>query len=315
MLGTAIGDALGLPHEGLHPERIARRLRRRPLEHRMFLGCGLVSDDTEHTSMVARALASSGGEVEAFTRSLAAALRRWVLALPPGIGLATLRGSLRLLVGVPPERSGVDSAGNGPAMRSAILGVCAKDDAHLVALTRASTRLTHTDPRAEDGAVLIARLARQLSRGELDDSIIAMIRDLEFRQRVREAWGGQRGSYERGVSGFIVDTVPAAVYCALWSEDARGAIESAIRLGGDTDTCAAIVGALVGARGGLEGLPKDWLEGVRDWPLGVESLTALAVSLAEGSAPEDQRWLASIPRNLGMIAVILGHLLLRALGR
>ncbi len=58
LLGTAVGDAIGLPHEGLHPQRIAQRLERGPLRHALLLGRGMLSDDTEHASMVARATAT-----------------------------------------------------------------------------------------------------------------------------------------------------------------------------------------------------------------------------------------------------------------
>ncbi len=324
LLGTAVGDAIGLPHEGLHPKRIARRLEREPLRHQMLLGRGMLSDDTEHASMVGRAVAESAGDVHGFTRSFARQLRRWVLALPPGVGLATLRGALRLIVGVAPDRSGVDSAGNGPAMRSALLGICANDDAHLAQLVRASTRMTHTDPRAEDGALVVARVARQMAAGELDSSIVERIRDPEFRRRARDAWEGefsslddyrQHAGYERGVSGFVVHTVPAALYCAVRNADARASLEQAVRLGGDTDTTAAIVGALVGARDGGARLPRDWVEGVMDWPLSTTTLRQLASALATGQPPPRQRWLASIPRNLAFVAIIFGHVALRLIGR
>jgi ADP-ribosylglycohydrolase len=324
LLGTAVGDAIGLPHEGLHPKRVARRLGAKPLRHQMLFGRGMVSDDTEHASMVARALAESGGDVDGFTDSFARQLRRWILALPPGVGLATLRGALRLLVGVSPDRSGVNSAGNGPAMRSALLGLCAGDEASLTRLVLASTRVTHTDPRAEDGALIVARVARQLAARRLDSSVVDEIRDPEFRQRVRDAWEGEFSSlehyrehagYESGVSGFIVHTVPAALYCALRNSDARVGLEQAVRLGGDTDTTAAIVGALVGARDGVGGLPQDWIDGVRDWPLSTRGLRDLAAALAAGRVAPRQRWLASIPRNLAFVGVILGHVALRLVGR
>lgn len=45
------------------------------------------------------------------------------LGLPAGIGLTTLKGIGKMWLGVKPTRSGVFSAGNGPAMRSSILGV------------------------------------------------------------------------------------------------------------------------------------------------------------------------------------------------
>ena len=326
LLGTALGDALGLPHEGLGPEWIARRLRRAPLDHQMLGRRGLISDDTEHAAMVARALVESAGEVQAFSRAFARQLVRWVLALPPGVGLATLRGSLRLLVNFSPERSGVRSAGNGPAMRAALLGVCAVDETHMAALVRASTRVTHTDPRAEDGALLIAGIARALARGlEVDASFAGEVRDPELRSRAQQAFAAAgetledyraMAGYSRGVSGFVVHTVPAAIYC--WRrhhDDPEAAIEAAIRLGGDTDTVAAIVGALIGAEHGASDLPPRFVEGIRDWPLGVSQLHALALGLGEGATLPTQAWAESLVRNLAVMLVIAWQLLRRAAGR
>ena len=54
LLGTAVGDAIGLPFEGLSPARVARRLSRGPLNHSLVFGRGMISDDTEHVCMVAR---------------------------------------------------------------------------------------------------------------------------------------------------------------------------------------------------------------------------------------------------------------------
>lgn len=323
LLGTALGDALGLPHEGLGPDRIARRLGSTGIGHRMVLGRGLLSDDTEHTCMVARALADSGGAVEGFRGSLAGQLRRWMLSVPPGVGFATARGTLRLLLGVSPERSGVFSAGNGPAMRSALLGVCAQDDAHLVQLVHASTCMTHTDPRALDGAVFVARLARDEARGSVDAAIIEDIEDDTFRAQVAQAWAcsGDReafraaAGFERGVSGFVVHTVPAVVHCVRRHEDAAGAIEAAVRLGGDTDTTAAIVGAVMGARLGADALPAAWVDGLLDWPLTVSELRRIGRALADGDVPPRQRWLAAIPRNVAFTLLLFGHVALRVLGR
>lgn len=71
--------------------------------------------------MVVQAVLASGGEPEAFVRSLAWRLRGWLLGVPAGVGLATLRSGIRLWLGVPPSRSGVYSAGNGPSMQAGLL--------------------------------------------------------------------------------------------------------------------------------------------------------------------------------------------------
>ena len=61
--------------------------------HRFLFGRGMVSDDTEHTCLVAEALIESGRDVASFERRLLGRLRRWLLTLPGGVGLATLRRS------------------------------------------------------------------------------------------------------------------------------------------------------------------------------------------------------------------------------
>src|SRR5829696_7451472 len=122
LTGTAVGDALGLPHEGLSPRR-ARRLYPDTDRYHFLFGRGMFSDDTEHACMTAQALLVSGGEPTRFVRSLAWRLRWWLLGCPLGIGRATLKACLKLWFGVPPDRSGVFTGGNGPCMRAPILGV------------------------------------------------------------------------------------------------------------------------------------------------------------------------------------------------
>lgn len=126
LLGTAFGDGMGLPFEGLSPAR-RHALFGRTLGFRLLPGRAMGSDDTEHTCHLARALLRSRGDVEGFRRALANSLRGWFLCLPAGIGKATAIGCLTLLVGFPADCSGAFSAGNGPAMRSAVLGLMIGD--------------------------------------------------------------------------------------------------------------------------------------------------------------------------------------------
>ena len=117
----------------------------------------MISDDTEHALMTAQAAIDSGGDAERFANALARRLRRWFLALPAGIGFATLRSCFKLCVGFPPNKSGVFSAGNGAAMRSAILGVMyGADVERMKAFVWRSTIITHTDPKAYFGAFAVA---------------------------------------------------------------------------------------------------------------------------------------------------------------
>jgi ADP-ribosylglycohydrolase len=110
LLGTAVGDALGLPAEGLSPTRIGRRWPG-PWRHRFCLGRGMISDDTEHTLFVAQALLSHSDDVKAFQQSLAWKLRLWLLGMPAaergvsgrGADPRTPQAVSALLIGTAPE--------------------------------------------------------------------------------------------------------------------------------------------------------------------------------------------------------------------
>jgi ADP-ribosyl-[dinitrogen reductase] hydrolase len=340
ILGTAVGDAIGLPREGLSARRAARLFGTAPLSHRLLLGRGMISDDTEHTCMVAQALLASNGDAEAFARSLAWKLRWWLLGLPAGVGSATARSILKLWMGFPPHRSGVWSAGNGPAMRSAILGLYADDDDDLLLrLVHASTVITHRDPAAEHGALAVALAARYGARQGADH-----IRPAEFLTHVEQYLKDaplmhllnkagehlQRGDdvtayaatlgLRGGVSGYINHTVPVALYCWLrWPGDFRAAVEAAVLLGGDADTTGAIVGALMGATLGVEGIPAEWLNGLAEWPRTTQWMRTLGSRLAEKRThPEADGqvplfWPGILLRNVFFLGVVLIHVLRRCM--
>ncbi|MFK7987178.1 MAG: ADP-ribosylglycohydrolase family protein [Sandaracinaceae bacterium] len=114
LLGVALGDALGLPYEGLSAKRVKRR-RPRADRFQLFGATGFVSDDTEQSALLAHALAEGDDDadvVSRFRRSMVG----WFLRLPFGIGWGTLRACVRMAIGWP--RPGVGSAGNGAAMRA-----------------------------------------------------------------------------------------------------------------------------------------------------------------------------------------------------
>ncbi|MGH7226014.1 MAG: ADP-ribosylglycohydrolase family protein [Gemmataceae bacterium] len=339
LLGTAVGDALGLPREGLSRRRAERLFGPPPLKHRFLFGRGMVSDDTEHACMTAQALLRCAHDANAFARSLAWRLRFWLLGLPAGIGSATLRGILKLWIGFPPTRSGVWSAGNGPAMRSALLGVCLGDDLdRLRAFVRASTRLTHSDPRAERGAFLIALAAHYGSRNDpgtidaaaflrlarmvlvdADDRLLQLLACIEdhHERGSTVAEFADNLNLQRGVSGYIYHTVPVALYAWLrWPTPFRRPVEEVIALGGDTDTTGAIAGALAGATCGAAEIPVEWLKGMWEWPRSVAWMRQLAEPLASLPAPWKAPllfWPALGPRNVLFLVVVLLHAFRRLL--
>lgn len=338
--GIALGDALGLPHERLGPERIARRLGVRAPGPALLPGLMMVSDDTDHACMAFGAWRDCGGSPEAFSRILAARFRWWFAALPPGVGLATGRSAIKLWLGFGHKRSGVRSAGNGPLMRSAILGVVLRDaDAMREEIVLRSTRLTHTDARALDAALVLAHACASLARDGRPASCAAWCRSLAAMSRTdtlrslllklaegpREAEGLNEflqvrvlGAVGRcpahGVSGYAPESLVGALAAFLYGgPDALAVIGTAIRLGGDTDSVASFAGALAGA---ADPLAFETCEAralgrrLADLPWNFTTLDALA----DGARPAWWRLALRPARNLLQLIIVIGHGLLRPAG-
>ncbi len=336
LIGTAVGDALGLPAEGISRRRL-RKLFPPPWRHRLLFGRGMVSDDTDHTVFISQALLVHPDSVRDFARRLAWSLRWWLLSLPAGVGLGTMRAIGRLWLGFPPSRSGVASAGNGPAMRAAPVGALLWRDPHkLGEYLRASTILTHSDPRALVGAKAVATICawcfrsaanRAAPSGEFismlrscatDDSewshiVDAMAEAMEKDLSVRE-YADSLG-LESGVSGYAYHTVPLA--CYAWHRhfgDFENTLSAVLDCGGDTDTAGAIAGALAGAAVGDSGIPPPWVRGVVDWPRNLDLLYRLADGLCEVSQKRQPAggavnyfWPGVVVRNLLFLLVVLAH--------
>ncbi len=333
LLGTMVGDAFGLPCEGMPRQRQIKLFPNLDGYH-FLLHRGMVSDDTEHSWMSAQALIVSGGDSVLFQRHLARSLQFWLLGLPAGIGYATLRAILKLWLGVKPDRSGVFSAGNGPAMRSAILGVCYPNDlAKLRALVQATTRITHTDPKAEWGAFAIALAAGMASLG-------SDVEPVAYLQTVRDALPSEAGELigllskavasadagettsdfansfglNQGITGYTYHTVPVVIQTWLRHQtDFRAGVQEIVRCGGDTDTTAAILGGLIGARIGKQGIPSKWLTQLWEWPRTVGWTEKLGERLAQ-TLEQDMpgqalsvNWIAIPVRNLIFLAAVLAH--------
>lgn len=330
LVGTAVGDAIGLPMEGLSARR-QERLFPLPLRHRFVGGFGMVSDDTEHTIMLAQALLEHPNDPAGFQRSFGWKLRWWLASLPAGVGFATLRSILKLWVGIPPTRSGVISAGNGPAMRTAVLGVYFADQPELrVLYVRASTQITHLDPRAEIAAQAIAETSAWMAKQREDvhalldslanlsnipewGTIVTKLTESLSSDQSTAAFAKSLGAGQ-GVSGYAFQSVPVAIYAALRHRSSfESALSDAISCGGDSDTVGAMTGALVGARLGAERIPRSWRTGLVEWPRSLPFLHRLAERLSRQRktpsplGPVPYFWPFIPVRNVVFLAIVLAH--------
>ncbi|MFQ7017213.1 MULTISPECIES: ADP-ribosylglycohydrolase family protein [unclassified Akkermansia] len=332
LLGTAVGDSLGLQAEALSPGTIRRRWKGRWNQGFLF-NYGMVSDDTEHTVMLCRALMKYPKDARAFQKEFASSLRWWLLGGPAGIGLATLKSIIRLWAGISPQRSGVYSAGNGPAMRIAAVGIFFADDPEsLREYVLAATCLTHRDPKAVTGAMAIALTAAHRARFVLgrETASFPSIQELagidpgdtEW-QRLMEAVQSSMEKNDslqefacslglsKGVSGYMYHTVPVCLYALFrHAGDFKTGLEALLNLGGDTDTTGAIYSALAGMSGNI---PENWSGHIKDFPISIPFLEKHAFWLARASEsgepviPGGFPWWGVPFRNAFFFLVVLAH--------
>jgi ADP-ribosylglycohydrolase len=336
LLGTAVGDSLGLPYEGLSPRR-AGKLFTNTSKHHFFFGKGMVSDDTEQACFTAQAIIRSNGDVDDFQKQLARSLRWWLLALPAGVGFATARAILKLWLGFSPKRSGVFSAGNGPAMRSPILGVAfGQNRERLQQYVKASTEITHSDPRAYYAALAVAIASLDVVCVDdtpwQNDYLKSLQQFMPERgskafhelakQAADSAAKGESVSIfadaigsKNGISGYSYHTVPCVlqVWFRFGDEFELGLTEI-IEAGGDTDTAGAIFGGIVGARTGQAGIPGEWISNIFEWPRTVGWMARLgsATSRTLDDNPTKTAcpryfWPGVLIRNLVFLIVVLTH--------
>ena len=283
LIGTFVGDALGMPFEGAEPMEIPERLEM--LDAR--LGRGTYTDDTQMAIALAESLLDSGGvDARALGRAFADAHdpRR-------GYGSGTTEVVRLLRSGVHPHdaarsaHGGKRSPGNGAAMRVAPVAVrFAHDYGALTQAARASALVTHAHPIAVDAAVaqaaavgaalngdkpLVAALAAATTP-ELEAGLSAAARLRDSRPEPAElaaALGNRPTGHQ---------SVPTAIYAATAHDSVEDAITFAVRCGGDTDTIAAMAGAIAGARTGAVAIPDRWLDALEQGPKGRSHVEGLA---------------------------------------
>jgi poly(ADP-ribose) glycohydrolase ARH3 len=289
ILGQALGDALGFVVESQPPEMAGeyvadwlRTGRAGDRAHPQF-PFGQYTDDTQLARELLRSFRERAGwDPAGFAARLAALFRD---GRDVGSGRGTRSAALRLLAGIPWDRSGTPApyAGNGSAMRAGPLGLLVPDRVAMMRAAREQSRITHLDLRCAAGAVAIARgVALATKSGpvdpgaflsdvadcanEADASMAGAIRGLAdwvalepvaaARQLHDSGLDPAHMDRWQGISAFVIPSVVWSLYAFVRSpDDYWETICVAIGVGGDTDTMAAMAGAMSGARLGATALP------------------------------------------------------------
>lgn len=273
LAGTAVGDGLGAPFEG------RSSVPATALDRWIFSSQTLHhTDDTAMAMVLAEHLAHSGGIDQAVLASDFAVA--WHQEPTRGYGGGAAQVLAAIADGSDWRQAAVSvfaggSWGNGAAMRVAPVAVVSTSVPEAAELGRRSAEITHAHAHGRHGAALqaaAAHLALHSDPGQLldADAFLVDLADVVPSESWQEKLVRIRALLERettaeeaaealgnGISA--LGSVPLAVFAFLRHTEApEAAIRFAIRCGGDTDTIAAMTGALAGARHGYAGLPASW---------------------------------------------------------
>jgi len=297
LMGTAVGDALGMPIEGLSHQNVRTYYKGikeyRDDDQRGDLDAGQWTDDTQMTFALVQALTGAGSPddwpaaaAEAYVALYTSEdRRRW--------GRTSTAAVERLMEGTPPAEAGTpDRDSDGAAMRAAPLGVWwataggDRDDAF--AAIRSVLAVTHRHPAALAagwGQADAVRLLLQL------ETVEAFERDAFWTTLVEDVtWAEDRLGKDHRVSerlrrlDGIIDSFPLDLRDACGNVGVRAdeawpfavamvarrpqllenTLLSGINVGGDADTTGAMMGAMLGALHGWTAFPDEWHDGLED---------------------------------------------------
>ena len=157
------------------------------------------------------------------------------------------------------------TAGNGSIMRLAPVPICFFPGLEeTIRRSEESSRTTHGAPQCLAACRLFGEVLHRALSGMTIDEILFMPFSGEFRNdRLASIASGEYRDKPvqliRG-TGFVIDSLEAALWCFFNTASFEGAILAAANLGDDTDTTAAVCGQVAGAHYGMRGIPQGWLD-------------------------------------------------------
>jgi ADP-ribosyl-[dinitrogen reductase] hydrolase len=254
-LGVAIGDALGATTEFMTPREIRAKfgiLKKIVGGGWLRLNAGQVTDDTEMSLCIARAI----GEADGWDLStIAGHFCRWMKGRPVDIGATCARGIRGFMhegsLEVPPNEW---DAGNGAVMRMAPVAlVTLGDESRLATWAVQQAHLTHNHPLSDAACITVGRMVQAAMLGAPWKTLQAMADDLvgryaKFRYH----------PYPGNSSAYVVDTLHTVLHYFFSTHSFEDCLIGVVNQGGDADTTGAIGGMIAGAFYGMENLPKRW---------------------------------------------------------
>ena len=278
MIGHAVGDALGVPVEFSSREKV----KADPVTDMRGFGiypypAGSWSDDTSMSLAEHDSLAKGSVDFEEIMNNFGDWLKTGKYT-PTGEAFDAGRTCVKAIINyyafeTKATESGCrdeESNGNGSLMRihPFALYLYAKNSRNQDVIHTASA-LTHAHERSRMACGIYSFILWDLLDCPSKDSVVSGIKKAEkFYGKRCESISYSRlfdvdtlrnlDESEIKSSGYVVDTLEAAVWCLLNTDSYKSCVLTAVNLGDDTDTVAAVAGGLAGALYGYDAIPEEW---------------------------------------------------------
>ena len=283
VIGHAVGDVLGVPVEFCSREE----LKQKPVADMQGYGtypvpAGAWSDDTSMSLAALDSLADGTVDYEKIMTNFV----KWLSQdeyTPTGVAFDvghTCLNAIRIHLTTPDlpatecGQNGEYANGNGSLMRihPFVLYAYTKEMEYndWTEMIRSASALTHAHERSKLGCMIYAFILFHLLMDPRHVIIQAALRNAEAFLRDNPEFSYYARLFNHDFAklpedeikstGYVVDTLEAAVWCLLTTDSYRDCVLKAVNLGGDTDTVAAVAGGLAGALYGYEGIPGEWRE-------------------------------------------------------
>lgn len=281
--GGVIGDMLGVPVE-------FRKRGSYKIEGVTGYGTynqkpGTWSDDTSMTFCLIQNIIEKGTTEDLMQKFVDYAEKGYMT--PYGkmfdIGRTTVESIRRFKQGIAAEECGGNTEydnGNGALMRIAPLVFLFYHNFNLndkIKVIKSYTELTHRHPRSITGSILYLELLFRLSCNDSIEKAIENVKtafehylseddvyrkELKNYRRIFDKDFFKTPEEEIKSSGYVVDTIEAAIWCIGTTTNFKDAVLKAVNLGGDTDTIASITGSLAGMLYKMESIPEEWINSI-----------------------------------------------------
>jgi ADP-ribosyl-[dinitrogen reductase] hydrolase len=290
LLGLVAGNQLGVPTEHLGtPEAIRKAFPNGVVDLAPPPKNSPYDDDAAMALLLGESLVASKGFDE---NDVARRWVKWMKVDGRGIGITTRRALTLVDRGKEPFEAGRlanqenpgRSAGNGSVMRCIPVALRYHDDPdRLIRVSTQQAAITHADERCTWGAAAVNLAARELLHGNIYfiDEVMHRIGDRAPRvlreaiHRVPRESDSDLPISRPGEAGYVVHCIEIAFWFVTHDRSLEEALTYLAQAGGDTDTNAAVAGALLGARYGEAALPPRWVDQIT----GVQGIAQLAERL------------------------------------